>query len=47
MTLYIRRVPVELHRALKVRAAEEGKQLQELCLEMLAKGVGRQKGVKK
>lgn len=39
-TLYIRNFPAELFRALKVRAAETGKTLKDLCVEILKREVG-------
>ena len=40
-TLNLRNFPADLLRALKVKAAKEGKKLYEVCIEILRKGVGR------
>lgn len=39
----IRNMPESLHRALKVRAAQEGKSLQDLIIEILQAGVKKSK----
>jgi plasmid stability protein len=37
--LYVRNFPIDLFRRLKVKAAQEGRTLKEVCIELLSKGV--------
>jgi plasmid stability protein len=46
MKLFIRNFPDDLHKTLKVKAAQEGKTLYQLIIELLRKSTG-QEGEKK
>jgi len=41
-TLYIREFPEELWKALKVKAAQEGKTLKQVCIEILREAVEKE-----